>query len=90
VRPTPWVPPDAAADRETAQGWTRWRQTRHPFEPAPALGLAGYRLLSPRARGLHDLHRAATHANLTFQETPMSTAVTRLLGVRISANALKR
>jgi chloramphenicol 3-O-phosphotransferase len=36
------------------------------------------------------LHRAATHANLAFQETPMSAAVTRLLGARISANALKR
>lgn len=82
--------PGPTADRETVQGWARWRVTRHAFGPAPLLDLAQYRLLSPRARSLHDLHRAATHANLAFQETPMSAAVTRLLGARISANALKR
>ena len=90
MRLMPWMLAGAADDRETVQGWARWRQTRHTFEPAPALSLAEYRMLSPRARGLHDLHRAANHANLAFQETPMSAAVTRLLGARISANALKQ
>jgi hypothetical protein len=45
--------------------------------------------MSPRRRQLHDLHRAATHANPPFQETPMSAAVTRLVGSRIRGNALK-
>jgi hypothetical protein len=38
---------------------------------------------------LHDLHRAATHANLPLQQTPMSQAVTRVLRGRIESNALK-
>jgi hypothetical protein len=38
---------------------------------------------------LHDLHRAATHANLPLQQTPMSQAVTRVLRGRIETNALK-
>ena len=38
---------------------------------------------------LHDLHRAATHANLPVHATPMSQAVTRLLRGRIESNALK-
>ncbi len=38
---------------------------------------------------LHDLHRAATHANLPLLQTPMTQAVTRLLHGRIRSNALK-
>jgi hypothetical protein len=38
---------------------------------------------------LYDLHRAATHANLPLQQTPMSQAVTRMLRGRIESNALK-
>ena len=38
---------------------------------------------------LYDLHRAATHANLPLQQTPMSQAVTRVLRGRIESNALK-
>ena len=38
---------------------------------------------------LYDLHRAATHANLPLQQTPMSQAVTRALRGRIESNALK-
>jgi hypothetical protein len=38
---------------------------------------------------LHDLHRAATHANLPLQATPMSQAVTKLLRGRIETIALK-
>jgi hypothetical protein len=77
------------ADRETAAGWTRWRLTRHGFTPAPVVTIAEWRAMSPRSRQLHDLHRAATHASLAFQETPMSAAVARLLGARIQGNALK-
>src|SRR5439155_781616 len=40
-------------------------------------------------RMLHDLHRAATHANLPIQETPMSATVARVMGSRILNNALK-
>lgn len=85
----PFVLPGPAAERETLEGWTRWRQTRHAFVPAPRLDLATYRTMSPRRRMLHDLHRVATHANLAFQETPMSTTVARLMRSRIQNNALK-
>jgi len=39
---------------------------------------------------LHDLHRAATHANLPLIATPMSLAVSRLVRGRIEGNALKQ
>jgi len=81
--------PGLAIDRETATGWERWRLTRHSFVPAPRLELADYQRLSPRERRLHDLHRAATHANLPFQETPMSAAVAQIMSSRIHNNALK-
>ncbi len=87
--PRPFVLPNRLADRERVDGWKQWRLTRHSFAPAPLLSLADYRRLSPRRRMLHDLHRAATHANLAFQETPMSAAVTRVLRSRIQTNALK-
>ncbi len=45
--------------------------------------------MSPRRRQLHDLHRAATHANLPLQETPMSTALATVMGARLQTNALK-
>ncbi|RAS59723.1 TniB protein [Lentzea atacamensis] len=51
--------------------------------------MADYRALSPRKRALHDLHRAASHANLPLQETPMSAAVARLMRSRLQTNALK-
>jgi hypothetical protein len=84
-----FVLPGPAADRETLAGWQRWRAGRHGFTPAPQMDLPTYRAMSPRRRHLHDLHRAATHANLGFQETPMSAAVARVLGSRIQSNALK-
>jgi hypothetical protein len=84
-----FVLPGPPADRETFQGWTQWRLTRHSFTPAPQVTTAEWRAMSSRSRHLHDLHRAATHASLAFQETPMSGAVARLLGARIQGNALK-
>jgi hypothetical protein len=87
--PAGFALPGPPCDRETAAGWTRWRLTRHGFTPAPAVTIAEWRAMSPRSRQLHDLHRAATHASLAFQETPMSAAVARLLGARIQGNALK-
>jgi hypothetical protein len=75
--------------RETLAGWQQWRATRGSFVPAPRLGKAAWRALSPRRRMLYDLHRAATHANLPLQLTPMSHAVTRVLRGRIESNALK-
>lgn len=84
-----FVLPGPAAARETASGWTRWRTSRHGFTPASRLSLGQWRQLSPRRRMLHDLHRAATHANLPIQETPMSAAVTRVMGTRVLSNALK-
>lgn len=85
----PFVLPGPAVARETAAGWSRWRSTRHSFTPASRLSHADWRRLSPRRRMLHDLHRAATHANLPIQETPMSAAVSRVMGSRILNNALK-
>jgi hypothetical protein len=81
--------PGAIPDRETLHGWRQWRLSRHAFLPAPRLSITDYRALSPRRRQLHDLHRAATHANLPLQDTPMSTAVTRLMRSRLQTNALK-
>ncbi len=85
----PLVLPGPLPVRDTLAGWQRWRTTRGTFQPAPHLDLAAWRAMSPRRRMLHDLHRAATHANLPLQQTPMSHAVTRLLRGRIETNALK-
>lgn len=87
--PVPFVLPGTPPDRENATGWQRWRRHRHDFVAAPRLGQAEYRRLGPRGRMLHDLHRAATHANLTIQETPMSAAVSRTMWSRVQNNALK-
>jgi hypothetical protein len=87
--PVPFVLPGSPPVRETLAGWERWRTTRGTFQPAPCLDRAAWRAMSPRRRMLHDLHRAATHANLPLQQTPMSDAVTRLLRGRIESNALK-
>jgi len=89
VGPVPLLLPGPGIDRENAAGWERWRLTRHGFVPAPRLELADYRRMTPRQRTLHDLHRTATHANLPFQETPMSAAVARIMTSRIHNNALK-
>jgi hypothetical protein len=85
----PFVLPGPASVRETATGWTRWRTTRHAFVSAPRLTTGEYGALSPRKRTLYDLHRAASHANLAFQETPMGAAVSRVMWSRLQNNALK-
>src|SRR5437773_5630017 len=85
----PLVLPGPLPVRDTLAGWQRWRTTRGTFQPAPHLDLAAWRALSPRRRMLHDLHRAATHANLPLQQTPMSTVVAKLMRGRIESNALK-
>lgn len=85
----PFLPPGAVIDRESVEGWARWRLMRHSFIPAPRLSLAEFRAMSPRKRHLHELHRLATHANLAVQETPMSALVSRLMTARIRSNALK-
>ena len=87
--PAPFVLPGPPPMRETLAGWQQWRTTRGSFTPAPRLDRAAWRALPPRRRMLHDLHRAATHANLPLQQTPMSQAVTRVLRGRIESNALK-
>lgn len=89
-RSLPFLLPTTGAARDTIESWRNWRETRHVFVPAPRLTVQKYRLLSPRDRRIHDLHRAATHANLAIQETPMSARVTRLLSMRVESGALKR
>ncbi|MFE3858710.1 TniB family NTP-binding protein [Streptomyces griseorubiginosus] len=76
--------------RDTVAGWRQWVTTRNDFVPAPRLNLAQWRLLSPKDKSLHDLHRAVTHANLPLLQTPMSLAVTKLLRGRVTSNAAKR
>jgi hypothetical protein len=76
-------------DRTRWEGWQQWRAARGTFTPAPRLSLAEYQALSPRARGLHDLHRTATHVNLRLQETPMSRKVSDLMRGRLQNNAVK-
>ena len=85
----PFVLPGPPPARETLAGWQQWRATRGSFTPAPQLDRAAWRALPPRRRMLHNLHRAATHANLPLQQTPMSQAVTRVLRGRVESNALK-
>ncbi|MFJ8949981.1 AAA family ATPase [Streptomyces sp. NPDC102381] len=75
--------------RDTIEDWDRWRRTRHDFVPAPQLSLSAWRAMNSRDRGLHDLHRAATHANLPLLHTPMSRKVAKLLNGRIRSNAMK-
>ena len=87
--PAPFVLPGAPPARETLDGWQQWRAGRGSFVPAPRLDRAAWQALSPRRRMFYDLHRAATHANLPLQQTPMSQAVTRVLRGRIESNALK-
>ncbi|MYV60251.1 hypothetical protein GTW37_12715, partial [Streptomyces sp. SID4931] len=89
-RLVPFLLPGSPPMRDTASGWEHWRTTRNNFVPAPRLSLAEWRRLSSRKRSLHDLHRAATHANLPLLQTPMTKSVTKLLHGRIMTNALKR
>ena len=84
-----FVLPGPPPIRETLAGWQQWRTSRGSFTPAPRLDRATWRALPPRRRMLHDLHRAATHANLPLQQTPMSQAAARVLRGRIESNALK-
>ena len=76
-------------DRTTWEGWQQWRQIRGAFIPAPRLSPQEYLELSPRRRGLHDLHRTATHVNMRLQETPMSVRVSGLMRGRLQNNAVK-
>ncbi|MFG2960881.1 AAA family ATPase [Streptomyces sp. NPDC048291] len=85
----PFLPPEGPPMRETIEDWDLWRRTRRDFVPAPRLDLATWRALNARERGIHDLHRAATHANLPLLHTPMSRKVAKLLNGRIRSNALK-
>lgn len=85
-----FVLPGAPPPRDTLAGWDLYRRTRNSFVPAPVLDLASWQLLSPRRKQIHDLHRAATHANLPVLATPMSRAVSKLLTSRIETNALKQ
>jgi len=87
--PAPFILPGPPPARETLDGWQQWRASRGSFVPAPQLDKTAWRALSPRRRMLYDLHRAATHANLPLQQTPMSQAVTRVLRGRIESSALK-
>jgi hypothetical protein len=84
----PFLRAGPAPDRTRREGWQRWRRQRDLFTPAPRLSLEEYAALSPRRRGLHDIHRAATHMNIGLLETPMSARVTRLMRSRLRNNAL--
>ncbi|MDX3616069.1 TniB family NTP-binding protein [Streptomyces europaeiscabiei] len=87
---TPFVLPGPPLARNTLAGWDAYRRTRKRFAPAPVLDRDAWQALSRRRRQIHDLHRAATHANLPVLSTPMSRAVGKLLTSRIETNALKQ
>jgi len=82
--------PGPVPDRETLEGWTRWRLTRRDFVPAPVITAADHAAMTPRQRRLHDLRRVATHSNLAIQETPMSAFVSRTMRSLIETNAFCR
>jgi AAA domain len=82
--------PGPVPDRETWEGWTRWRLTRGDFTPAPVVTAAQHAGMTARQRRLHDLHRAATHSNLAIQETPMSAWVSREMRSLVEINAFCR
>ena len=83
ARPVAFLP-GPVPDRETLEGWTRWRLTRRDFGPAPVITAADHAAMTPRQRRLHDLHRVATHSDLAIQETPMSAFVSRAMRSRRS------
>jgi hypothetical protein len=82
--------PGPVPDRETWEGWTRWRLTRRDFTPAPVVTAAQHAAMTARQRRLHDLHRIATHSNLEIQETPMSAWVSKELRSLVEVNAFCR
>ncbi len=86
ARPASFLP-GPVPDRETLEGWTRWRLTRRDFVPAPVITAAEHAAMTARQRRLHDLHRVATHSNLAIQETPMSAFVSRKMRSLIETNA---
>ena len=86
ARPAAFLP-GPVPDRETLEGWTRWRLTRRDFVPAPVIAAAEHARMTLRQRRLHDLHRVATHSNLAIQETPMSAWVSRTMRSLIETNA---
>jgi hypothetical protein len=85
----PQIVPTRIPDRHTVDGWRYWRETRRSFNPAPVITSADFDRLSPRAKKIHNLHRAATHANLPLLDTPMSIEVARILQARLQSNSLK-
>jgi hypothetical protein len=86
ARPAAFLP-GPVPDRETLEGWTRWRLTRRDFVPAPVITAAERARMTPRQRRLHDLHRVATHSSLAIQETPMSAFVSRQMRSLIETSA---
>ncbi|MFE5964190.1 hypothetical protein [Streptomyces sp. NPDC056463] len=84
----PFLRAGSAPDRTRREGWQQWRRQRDLFTPAPKLSLEEYTALSPRGRGLHDIHRTATHMNIGLLETPMSARITKLMRSRLRNNAL--
>jgi hypothetical protein len=85
-----FILPPPPADRQTAEGWRRWRLTRHAFVPAPRLTRREFEELSEREQALYELHREATHSNFPLQETPMSQAIARVMRSRLRKGAFKQ
>jgi hypothetical protein len=82
--------PGLTPDRETWEGWTRWRLTRRDFTPAPLVTAGEHASMTARQRRLHDLHRGATHSNLEVRETPMSARVAKELRSLVEVNAFDK
>jgi hypothetical protein len=82
--------PGQVPDRESWEGWTRWRLTRRDFRAAPVVTAGQHAAMTARQQRLHDLHRAATHSNLEIKETPMSAWVSRKMRSLVEVNAFCR
>jgi hypothetical protein len=85
-----FLPDGPPPDRTRAAGWQQWRATREDFIPARRMSPEEYQALGRHDRWVYDLHRMVTHVNLQMQETPMSTAVNKLIVSRLRNNAGKR
>ena len=87
--PTPGPPrlPVSVRSRRTLAGWQQWRKDRDTFVPAERKTEDEYDALDHRERVVYDWHRRLTSSNLPFSETPMTSAVARLLHARIWNNA---
>ena len=82
--------PPHPADRQTADGWHRWRETRHSIQLPPRYTRAEYDALPSDEQVIYDLSRGVANSNLPLQDTPMSEQVSRVMRARLNKGVMKR